>query len=214
MTIRSAYLLVRTTSADHVVDDEIIASGHPSLPLGWECHNVDAGWVECRRDLGGVFHVLRINTVQQDPTKGLWLVVQREPEGRELLDLLATAPGNDYAQPAKTVWALAQSGDATARAIMRHWCDWRVQGFVSDGIGGSLAIDEPVRIFPRDSGTRLPVSALAGDPGPWHFAADGSEVAHLDASEVLHVTSWGRPALLQTIAGFDDDTAVEVTDAA
>jgi hypothetical protein len=153
-----------------------------------------------------------MNTVQQDTSKGFWIVVQREPEGRELLDLLAGAAGNDYCEPGKVVWQAAVAGNVTARAAMRHWCDWHVTGFVADGLGGSIAINGPVRIFPRDSGMRLPTTVTNSDPGPWHFAADGTEVAHLDADEVLHVTAFNRPALLQTIAGFDDDAAVDTTE--
>ncbi len=203
---RDAYVFVRATGVDIIVGGQVAVSGHPSVPSTWDLASVDGGWVRAITPGGVVLHMLRMNTSQIDPADGVWLVVQREPGGTAKLAALAAAGSNTAAGSMLDAWLAARAGNATARAVLRHWPDWKVSGFESDGVGGSVAFTGVRRVLARDSGNRIPASVLSGVGGPWHFDSQGDEVAHIDSTEALHVTAFHRPGLLQTMAGYDDVT--------
>lgn len=202
ITRRTAFVFVRATGAPIPASEtQQAVSGQPTAPASWKWSRVgDTGWLRARTPDGALLHAKRINTSQIDPNDGVWIVVEREPGGTVKLEELAAHASNTFAASMLDLWLLARSGDATARMVLRHWSDWKVSGF-KNGESGLEAFTGQRRILA--DGNRFPADVLTGG-GPWHFDRDGSEVPHLDPTEIVHVTTFHRPALTQTFAGYAD----------
>lgn len=209
--VKDSYVFVRASVTSSVAEDDP-PIGSPVVPGTWKMSEQDGGWYSAKTPGDEIFAIYRVGPVSGQPSKGIWVVLQRIPDGRAALDDLAGAGGNDLAEPAKTAWQSAQAGNAARRLLLRHWPDWKVTGFTKDADDNTITLTtSSVRLFQRDSAFLLPDSIWTGS-GPWHLDHEGNEVPHLDSAEKFHITTFHRPTLRQTIAGFDDPSSVEDTE--
>ena len=204
------------------VGDDPDLRGLPVLPVGWTQHVVSGGWSQQTRDSDGArLACYRMSTTVDSSSEAAYLILQHSPEGAEALDAFTT--GASYKNPTQSTWQQSNAGPngvPGSRNAVRAVCDWVITGAalveLLDGNGEPMGSFEwqPVtnerrRVKPHDTLDVPDVWGAVPASGYWSLDAAGLEVPDGDPSEVLRVSTWHRPALSATMAGYDDPGSVE-----
>jgi len=174
---------------------DVDANGGPVVLGAWQSTPQDAGWYTLTRESDGLtVAAWRANSAG---TRGLFALFGPRAE----LDALAAV--EPACLPAREAWA--RRAEPAVRAWLRRWRHWRIDGQVRDGAGVAQPVTaQTVQIVPE--GVAIPDPSTP--PLPWLLRSDGS-VTTLVAEAQVRVTVIYRPALANTLAGFDLHTVAE-----
>lgn len=196
LDVDHCYLCVRDQNADQSpVLSDIAAESFSVL-------REHGGWFTVTRNVTGRrFLAWRANT-NAAGTRALFAIFA------PLVVLQKLAAVEPLCAPARTVWTLAQGGNATAIAIVRRWPVWRWSGSARHPVTDTLTAVNNVVTRLIFEGQTLPAPPLPSSGAPWRFAESGAIVGTDGASE-YRVTSLVRPAFRATMGEHLLDTKLE-----
>jgi len=142
LTLAHAYLYVGD------VDTDPDSPGYLGrvVPVDWHSEYQDARWYAIFHPSGDRLAAWRANAVGAEGLFAIW-----GPQSR--LDTIAA--GETRCMPGREAWA--RKGEASVRAFLRYWPEWRFDGFVRDSEGSPVAATRPaVLIRVVDSGIGIP----------------------------------------------------------
>lgn len=176
---------------------DLDATGCPVVGGTWSCQLEADGWSSLIRGSDGErLLAWRANSVG---ARGLFALFGR------IATLEAVAAVEPSFAPAQELWAAALAGNTTARAVVRRWPIFRMDGQIRAELGDTATpVTNQVRRFFGEGGQ----CPAWGTAFPWRFGPDGSVVA-TDAEAITRVTAITRPAFDRTMAGWPFAGALE-----
>lgn len=199
MTIlRQSYILVRATGSIQYT---------PQVPETWEVNYQDNKWCTIHTApilIDGETKSYNLACYRANAnstnTQGMFALFADEIK---ILDWIKDRD-SVLCAPAIDVWQ-ARSTNPTALAALRRWPVYRINGFVRDGNGDAIAVENEVVRLMKSDGFTLPNPNTA--PLPWNLDDNGQSTTQALAK--VRVTAIHSPALDVSIAGFQDYLSCE-----